>query len=115
MSSDGSGMLGVTNHKGQLLKGLGKKCHQGIVAVDGSVVPLALGANPFATITALAERSVEEVANEFGIVIDYQTRNGKELRFQAPASNATFWYLIDFDRGPKPIQTFRPSCSYSGA
>ena len=58
MSSDGSGPLGVTNHKGQLLKGLEKECHKVVLVVDGSVVPLALGANPFATITALAERSV---------------------------------------------------------
>ena len=77
MSSDGSAALGVTNHMGQLLKGHGKECHNGIVAVDGSVIPLALGANPFATITALAERSVEEVAKERGIRIDYKTGNGK--------------------------------------
>ena len=61
---------------GQLLKGPGKECHEGVVVVDGSVVPLALGANPFATITALAERSVEKVANERGINIDYDTKNG---------------------------------------
>ena len=47
--------------------------------VDGSVVPLALGANPFATITALAERSVEEVAKEGSIKIDYETKNGKHV------------------------------------
>ncbi len=79
MSSDGSGTLGVTNHKGQLLKGFEKDCHKGIVIVDGSVVPLALGANPFATITALAERSVEEVAKEGDIKIDYATKNGKRI------------------------------------
>ena len=61
---------------GQLLKGPGKECYNGIVVVDGSVIPLALGANPFATITALAERSVEKVANERGIIIDYDTKNG---------------------------------------
>lgn len=94
MSGDGSGMLGVTNHKGQLLKGPGKECHQGIVAVDGSVIPLALGTNPFATITALAERSVEEVANELGIMIDYQTRNGKGFCFEAPANDVITRYLI---------------------
>ena len=79
MSSDGSGSRGVTNHMGQLLKSRGKECHKGIVVVDGSVIPLALGANPFATITALAERSVEEAANESGIKIDYDTRNGSAL------------------------------------
>lgn len=79
MSSDGSGTLGATNHKGQLLKGFGFECHKGIVMTDGSVVPLALGTNPFATITALAERSVEEVSKENGIQIDYKTRNGKSI------------------------------------
>ena len=79
MSSDGSGTLGATNHKGQLLKGFEKDCHKGIVMVDGSVVPLALGANPFATITALAERSVEKVAEGSGIKIDYETKNGKHI------------------------------------
>ena len=77
MSSDGSGTLGVTNHKGQLLKGPEKECHKGIVVVDGSVIPLALGANPFATITALAERSVEEVAKETNIKVDHDTKNGE--------------------------------------
>ena len=79
MSSDGSGTLGATNHKGQLLKGFEKDCHKGIVMVDGSVVPLALGANPFATITALAERSVEKVAEEGGLRIDYETKNGRHI------------------------------------
>ena len=81
MSSDGSGALGVTNHKGQLLKGDEEECHKGIVVVDGSVIPLALGANPFATITALAERSVEEVAKENGLQIDYSTKNGDFIAF----------------------------------
>ena len=76
MSSDGSGDAGVTNGKGQLLKGNGREAYEGIVVVDGSVVPLALGANPFATITALAERSVEKTAADAGIAIDYETKNG---------------------------------------
>ena len=77
MSSDGTGSAGATNHKGQLLKGSSQDYYPGIVSVDGSVVPLALGANPFATITALAERSVEEVAREAGIEIDFETKNGE--------------------------------------
>lgn len=76
MSKDGSGASGVTNHKGQLLVGSATECYAGIVVVDGAVVPLALGANPFATITALAERSVGEIAKEAGIHIDYETQKG---------------------------------------
>ena len=81
MSSDGSGVLGVTNHMGQLLKDHGKECHKGIVVIDGSVIPLTLGANPFAIITAVTERSVEEVAKGRGIRIEYKTRNGKKIVF----------------------------------
>ena len=76
MSSDGTPEEGVTTSCGELLTGIGKEYHEGIVCVDGSVVPSALGVNPFATITALAERSVEHVATKRGIKIDYETRNG---------------------------------------
>jgi hypothetical protein len=58
------------------LTGTNKDIHEGILCVDGSVIPSALGVNPFATITALAERSVEHVAAERGIRIDYETKNG---------------------------------------
>lgn len=36
-----------------------------------------MGVNPFATIAALAERSVELAAQKYGIEIDYETKNGK--------------------------------------
>lgn len=76
MSSDGTGKSGVTNHIGQVFKGESKDVYDGLVVVDGSVIPSALGVNPFATITALAERSVRAVAWEKGIVIDYDSKNG---------------------------------------
>jgi hypothetical protein len=75
MSSDGTAANGVTNHVGEVLTGDEDKVHSGLIVVDGSVIPTALGANPFATITALAERSVEQMAERFGIDIDYETQN----------------------------------------
>lgn len=75
MSSDGSGRYGAVNHLGQLFRGSGSETYDGIVCVDGSIIPTALGesailrrdghskadheigVNPLATITALAERS----------------------------------------------------------
>lgn len=82
MSSDGTGVHGVTNHVGQVFKGRGSEVYEGLVVVDGSVVPAALGVNPFATITALAERSVEAVAKAKGIAIDYESKNGTYLIIQ---------------------------------
>ena len=62
-----------------MLTGKGTECYEGLVCVDGSVVPLALGVNPFATITALAERSVESIARRENIKIDYDTKNGRQI------------------------------------
>ncbi|KAK4669784.1 uncharacterized protein QC763_206010 [Podospora pseudopauciseta] len=59
MARDNTGRTGVTNHVGQLFSGNGAEVHEGFVVTDASVIPTALGANPFATIAALAERSVE--------------------------------------------------------
>lgn len=58
--------------------GQGPNVHKGLVVCDGTIVPAALGVNPFATITALAERSVEMVAHQHGISINFATRNGKK-------------------------------------
>ena len=84
LSSDGTPEEGVTTSYGELLTGIKKDIHQGIVCVDGSVIPSALGVNPFATITALAERSVEYVAAKRGIKIDYETKNGVLDLFNHP-------------------------------
>jgi hypothetical protein len=75
LSADGTPEEGVTTSFGELLTGIKKDIHQGIVCVDASVIPSALGVNPFATITALAERSVAYVAAKRGIKIDYETKN----------------------------------------
>jgi hypothetical protein len=76
MSQDRTGARGVTNHIGQVFADNGSDIHEGLVCLDGSIVPSSLGVNPFATITALAERAVEQVAAEMGMCIDYETQNG---------------------------------------
>ncbi|KAI0533446.1 glucose-methanol-choline oxidoreductase [Xylaria digitata] len=65
MADDGK--TGVTDHKGEVFKGDGKETHKGLIVTDGAVIPAALGANPFATITALAERSLDLYAKEKGL------------------------------------------------
>lgn len=79
ISPDGTAQSGVTSEFGELLTGNGSESHEGLVVVDGAVIPSALGVNPFATITALAERSVEAMAKRSGIVIDYETKNGNSI------------------------------------
>ncbi|KAI1816726.1 FAD/NAD(P)-binding domain-containing protein [Poronia punctata] len=64
-----TGATGVTNHAGEVFKGEGTDTYDGLIVTDGAVIPAALGANPFATITALAERSLDLYAQRKGLDI----------------------------------------------
>lgn len=44
MSSDGTGRAGATNQLGELFQGDDSDVHEGLLCVDGAVVPTALGA-----------------------------------------------------------------------
>ena len=69
MARDNTGLTGVTNHCGQVLTGAGPEVHRGLVVTDGAVIPTALGANPLATITALAERAVDLYTRREGLAV----------------------------------------------
>ncbi|EAQ86461.1 hypothetical protein CHGG_07714 [Chaetomium globosum CBS 148.51] len=69
MARDNTGKTGVTNHVGKVFRGRNGETHDGLIVTDGSVIPTALAANPFATIAALAERSVEAYAKSQGLTI----------------------------------------------
>jgi cholesterol oxidase len=63
----------VTNHLGQVYNGAecGRadlqtgepEVHHGLYVADGSIIPTALGVNPYMTIGALAERIAGHIVN----------------------------------------------------
>ena len=72
MSQDRDG--GVVNHKGQVFDGTAgadvNAVHQGLYVMDGSVIARSLGVNPLLTITALAERTMLHMAQDYGLKFD---------------------------------------------
>ena len=84
ISSDDTGVYGAVDQFGRLLKGQGRDVYDGLLVVDAAVLPTALGVNPFATITALAERSVEAAAKRDELRIDLVTQNGRSLPSYGP-------------------------------
>jgi choline dehydrogenase-like flavoprotein len=62
-----SGKRGVVDALGQVFCGEGKEVHDGLVVLDGSIVPLALGINPCLTIAAIAEFAVDGLKRCWGL------------------------------------------------
>jgi cholesterol oxidase len=44
--------------------------HEGLLVIDGSIMPRSLGVNPLLTITALAERAMLHLARDRGFTFD---------------------------------------------
>ncbi|KAH9810507.1 cholesterol oxidase [Teratosphaeria destructans] len=87
-ASDGTPKTGCLSHTGELLTGVGSEVHKGLTVVDAAAVPTSLGANPLATITALAERSVSVVAANAGLSIDYATKSQFESQWRRKSTTA---------------------------
>lgn len=93
MARDGTAATGVVNHLGEVFDPSSEKegdTHKGLIVMDASVIPTALGANPFATITALAERSVEAYVKDRGLKISEES-NGILNLFGEPKHQPRRW------------------------
>ncbi|MBO9687716.1 MAG: alpha/beta fold hydrolase [Mitsuaria chitosanitabida] len=61
------GADGVVDSHGRVFAGEGVAVHEGLVVLDGAIVPTSLGINPALTISALAERALDRLVTLWGL------------------------------------------------
>ncbi|HRO57858.1 MAG TPA: GMC oxidoreductase, partial [Burkholderiaceae bacterium] len=86
---------GVVNHLGQVFDPDSGGVHDGLVVLDGSIVPRALGINPALTIAALALRACETLVSEWGFGEQPRGREGSFGRELADSAGTQAETLIE--------------------
>ena len=80
---------GVVNHQSQVFaSNAGQDVHEGLYVCDGAVLPGAVGVNPLLTLTALAERACQRLADQRGWHIDLSLAARKPLPAGVPHGGA---------------------------
>ncbi len=65
-----TGAAGVVDQHGRVFStSMSNAVHDGLVALDGSIIPTALGTNPALTISAVALRAAEALAAQWGYAV----------------------------------------------
>jgi choline dehydrogenase-like flavoprotein len=91
-----SAASGVVDHMGRVFDSATDGVHPGLLVLDGSIIPTALGINPLLTITAVAERAIAL----YGITRDWKKRQNPEKRHALPPKPS-----ISKREAAKPIPT----------
>ncbi|CAG8589722.1 2640_t:CDS:10, partial [Racocetra fulgida] len=76
--------MGKDGYSSVVYKGDGTEVHEGLYVCDGSIIPKAIGVNPFFTISALAERICELAARDRHWKINYELAK-EPINFEKPS------------------------------
>ena len=79
-----NGADGVVDQYGRVFRGCTDKVHDGLVVLDGSIVPTSLGINPALTIAALADRAIETLRDRIWNFIPAAAAAPAALAFPRP-------------------------------
>lgn len=80
-----SGAQGVVNHIGQVFSGSGEEVYSSLAVLDGSIMASAIGTNPALTISGLALRAVEHLAQDWDLDLSpVQLHNTEEAIVNRP-------------------------------
>jgi len=87
---------GVVNHQCEVFAGShGEAVHEGLYVCDGAVIPAAVGVNPLLTITAVAERACQRLADQRGWTIQWGDTPAHPATppaaAEAPAPSESLW------------------------